>query len=249
MIGPSFTGSTFPRRLEAETLDHLAEDDPRAIRSRADLRRINRIMGSAGIIGEALAGYPGPPSRIIELGAGDGSLMLRLARRLSRTWPGVELTLLDRQDLVSDDTRDGFRRLGWHVRVLQADVLDWAKQSSPGQWDIAVANLFIHHFDASQIASLFTALQQRSRMVVACEPLRARLPLLGSRLVGLVGANPVTREDAVLSVRAGFHGNELSALWPADARGWLLKERPARLFSHLFVAMKEDTRKEAQGAI
>ncbi|HEV2612739.1 MAG TPA: methyltransferase domain-containing protein [Noviherbaspirillum sp.] len=249
MIGPTFTGSTFPRRLENETLDHLAEDDPRAIRSRADLRRINRIMGSAGIIAEALARYPKPPVRIIELGAGDGSLMLRLAKRLSHAWPGVELTLLDRQHLVSDSTREGFLRLGWKVRVLQADVLDWAEQSSPEEWDIAVANLFIHHFDAPGIALLFRALQQRSRMVVACEPLRARLPLLGSRLVGLVGANAVTREDAVLSVQAGFHGNELSALWPGDAQGWRLEERPARLFSHLFVAMKEEAQKKAQGAI
>jgi hypothetical protein len=248
MIGASFTGSTFPRRLEAETLDHLAEDDPRAIRSRADLRRINRIMGSAGIIAGALDRYPRRPSRIIELGAGDGSLMLRLAKRFSHTWPGVELTLLDRQDLVPEKTRDGFRQLGWHVRVLQDDVLDWAARPAPEEWDIAVANLFIHHFDTDQIASLFRALHERSRMVVACEPLRARLPLLGSRLVGLVGANAVTREDAVLSVQAGFHGNELSALWPDGARGWRLEEGPARLFSHLFVAAKKETQEEAQGS-
>ncbi len=37
------------RRVEAETLDHLREDDPRAIRSRRDLRRINRIMGNLPI--------------------------------------------------------------------------------------------------------------------------------------------------------------------------------------------------------
>jgi hypothetical protein len=45
----------------------------------------------------------------------------------------------------------------------------------------------------------------------------------------------VTRHDAVLSVRAGFAGRELSALWPS-ADGWKLEERRAGLFSHLFVA-------------
>jgi hypothetical protein len=41
----------------------------------------------------------------------------------------------------------------------------------------------------------------------------------------------------VLSVRAGFSGNELSALWPADG-GWQLTERRAGHFSHLFIARR-----------
>jgi len=70
------------RRVEPETLDHLREDDPRAIRSRRDLRRINRIMGNTGIVDSLLnRSLTHPPSRIAELGAGDGSLLLRLAER------------------------------------------------------------------------------------------------------------------------------------------------------------------------
>ncbi len=70
------------RRVEAETLDHLREDDPRAIRSRRDLRRINRIMGSLSIMNSLLnASLVRAPSHIAELGAGDGSLLLRLAKR------------------------------------------------------------------------------------------------------------------------------------------------------------------------
>ena len=41
------------RRVEAETLDHLREDDPRAIRS-GDLRRINRVMGNVSIVDSLL---------------------------------------------------------------------------------------------------------------------------------------------------------------------------------------------------
>jgi hypothetical protein len=40
----------------------------------------------------------------------------------------------------------------------------------------------------------------------------------------------------VLSVRAGFSGRELSALWPKG--DWLLEERHAGLFSHLFTARR-----------
>lgn len=230
----------FPRRLADETLDHLAEDDPRAIRSRGDLRRINRIMGAAGILLDAMSESGRQPRRILELGAGDGTLMLRLARRLAARWPDVELTLLDRQNVVSLQTRQEFRRLGWSAHALHADLMDWCAKPDAGHWDICVANLFIHHFDERQIATLFAALARRTTLFIACEPQRGVVPLAASRLVGLIGANDVTREDAVLSVKAGFRDTELSALWPTPQQAtsgmWRLDERAARLFSHRFVA-------------
>ena len=229
---------TFPRLLQGETLDGLAEDDPRAMRSRRDLRRINLVMGSVGIIANAMSRTHRRPARMIELGAGDGSLMLALARRLSPAWPNVHLSLLDRQQLVTSRTREGFDRLGWRLDVLRADVLDWAAQPMAGHWDIGIANLFIHHFDDRQIAALFAALAERTDMFVACEPRRGRLPLLASRMVGLLGANAVTREDAVLSVRAGFRDGELSAVWPGAAAAWRLEEGGAGWFSHCLIATR-----------
>ena len=50
-----------------------------------------------------------------------------------------------------------------------------------------------------------------------------------------IGANDVKRHDAVVSVRAGFTGHELSALWQAP---WHLDERSAPPFSHVFVAQR-----------
>lgn len=239
--------SRFPRRLSPERLDHLASADPMAIRSWADLRRINRLMGSVGLIAHALRDHAirvpsrqsHRPRRIIELGAGDGSLMLRLAKKFAKRWPGTHLTLLDRQNVVSASTLDEFDRLGWTVEVLCRDVNEWIAASAPERWDMAIANLFIHHFDSSTIAALFAALDERSNWFMACEPRRSRLPLLASRLVFLAGANAVTREDAVLSVRAGFLGKELSALWPRSTSQWVHQEGPAGLFSHTFVAYRK----------
>lgn len=226
------------RQLTSEILDHLAPNDPRAIRSRKDLQRINRIMGSAGIIAGALRRAPLIPRRLLELGAGDGSLMLRLAQRLVRVWPHVHVTLLDREELVTDQVRDGFQRLGWSCEVAKKDVATWIEEPDAERWDITVANLFIHHFDTSEVVALFNALQARTDLFIACEPRRAHLPLIASRLVGLIGANSVTRTDAVLSVRAGFDGAELSGLWPDVAGNWALEERAARAFSHLFIASR-----------
>jgi hypothetical protein len=63
------------------------------------------------------------------------------------------------------------------------------------------------------------------------------LALQASRLLGLIGCNEVTRHDAVVSVRAGFVDQELSALWPERTR-WHLQEEAAGLFSHCFVAQQ-----------
>lgn len=231
---------SFPRLLAPEILDELREDDPRAVRSRQDLGRINYVMGTAGILARALMAGAVAPKRIIEFGAGDGSLMLRLAQRLAPRWPGVHVVLLDRQHCIAPHTRAAIARTGWTVQLRQEDVADWVSGAAGDQfdqYDIALANLFIHHFDNEQIRRLFNAISARAGLFVACEPWRAPLPLLGSRLVGLLGANEVTRSDAVASVKAGFQDKELSSLWPASP-AWRLSEGRAGLFSHVFTAQR-----------
>jgi hypothetical protein len=226
------------RCVEAETLDHLREDDPRAIRSRRDLRRINRIMGNTLIVDSLLDGsLSQPPLHIAELGAGDGSLLLRLARRRAHRWPAVNLTLVDRQDLLSAPTRMAFSDLGWTVHAATMDVFAWLERVDHPRYDAIVANLFVHHFEAAALSRLLHAVAQITDCFVACEPRRARLPLIASHLVGAVGANAVTRRDAVLSVRAGFRDRELSACWPNDG-GWRTSETDAWLFSHTFAAVR-----------
>ena len=226
------------RCVQPETLDYLAEDDPRAVRSRADLRRIHRIMGTRAIMLRALRDSIAP-RRIIELGAGDGTLMLALAQRLAHHWPHVCLTLLDRQSLIAPATIGAFHALGWQLDIVNADVLDWIRQPASGRYDLMTAALFVHHFDEAQLALLLPAVAERTDAFFACEPRRARLALAGSHLIGLIGANAVTREDAVLSVRAGFTDKELTALWPQQASGWRLQEYAAGLFSHCFFALRQ----------
>jgi hypothetical protein len=226
------------RRVEEETLDHLPEDDPRAVRSRRDLRRINRIMGNDSIVESLLSGsLVRPPSYIAELGAGDGSLVLGLARRRAREWPAVRLTLVDRQDLLSVQTRAAFADLGWSVHAAVMDVFAWLEREDHPRYDAIIANLFVHHFEADALSRLFRGIARITDCFIACEPRRAQVALLGSHLVGFVGANAVTRRDSVLSVRAGFRDRELSAHWP-DERGWQLTETSARLFSHAFAAVR-----------
>jgi SAM-dependent methyltransferase len=218
------------RRLEPEWLDELPAEDPRARRSRSDLRRVNAIMGNARIVAGALAAAP---RSVVDLGAGDGAFALRLARALSR--PPVQVTLVDRQHIVSPRTLRAFESMGTRVEIAQHDVFEWLERA-PTISDAIVANLFLHHFEDEPLARLLSLAARRTSTFVACEPRRSSLALAGARLLGAIGCNDVTRHDAAVSVRAGFRDAELSRLWPAGA--WTLREERRGGFSHLFAAQR-----------
>lgn len=228
---------TFPRRLEPELLDQLPADDPRAIRSRRDLRRVNAWMLNAGRMAGLLRTYidAEPPRTLVDLGAGDGQFMLQVAQRLAPRWPNVTVVLLDRQNIVSDATRAAFSALQWRVEPTSADVFDFLSRTPPV--DIITANLFLHHFVDEQLTRLFEQIARATSLMVACEPRRSKFVVEASRLLWAVGCNDVSVHDAVVSARAGFNDKELSKLWPHDPQ-WQIHEQTAGLFSHRFIAQR-----------
>jgi SAM-dependent methyltransferase len=232
--------SPFCRRVEPEELDGLAADDPRGRRSRRDLRRVHVAMRSISNLQRAVAvlQLAAQPRRILELGAGDGTLLLRFARATRPRWNDVELTLLDRVDLVSEQTQAGYRKLGWQVSFLRADALEWAASGQTRSYDLCFANLFLHHFEPAPLILLLRAVAAAADAFVAYEPRRSNIARVGSRLIVLLGASEVTRQDAVKSVAAGFTDRELSAAWNTPGGDWNLVEFPAPPFSHCLAAAR-----------
>jgi SAM-dependent methyltransferase len=182
------------------------------------------------------------PRRILELGSGDGTLLLRFARAQRPRWNDVELTLLDRVDLVSEQTHAGYRELGWRVSFLRADALEWAASRHTRSYDLCFANLFLHHFEPAPLSLLLRAVAAATDAFVACEPRRSNIARVGSRLIVLLGASEVTRQDAVKSVAAGFTDRELSAAWNTAGGDWNLVEFPAPPFSHCLAAARAKSR-------
>lgn len=223
------------RIIQPELLDTLPPTDPRAMRSRRDLRRVNAWMRNHAIMAREIKrnvnGHM--PGQISEVGAGDGNFLLRVARFLSPDWHRAKIKLLDLQANVAAETLAAYAEIGWEAEAIVADVFD----EPPPHSDVVLANLFLHHFEAAQLRELLGVIAQRSRLFIAIEPRRAAWPLFCSRLLWAIGCNFVTRHDAEVSVRAGFFGAELSALWP-EKTGWQLEERSAGWFSHLFVARR-----------
>ena len=221
-------------------LDALPASDPAAIRSRRDLQRLNRLMGQAGSVARLLRAHGATRSmrRVVDLGGGDGTLLLQVARKLAPDCGGAQAVLVDRQVLVIDRTREEFKQIGWGIETATSDVIQWLV-SAPGQeGTVMIGNLFLHHLEDAPLRALLEHVSTRAELFVACEPRRDRLTLQASRVVGWIGCNAVTRHDAPISVRAGFAALELSALWPAGG-DWRTEEGPIGPFSHYFVAWRE----------
>ena len=227
------------RLVQPELLDELPPDDPCALRSRDDLVRVNAWMHNSEALVSALraTAHAGPARRLADLGCGDGRFLLRVARQLHPDWQGTHAVLLDRQRALSPATQQAFADLGWQTETHQADVLDWLSQPAAPRHDLLIANLFLHHFSDAQLARLLRAVARATHVFVAVEPRRSSPCLFFSRCLWFIGCGPVTRHDAVVSVRAGFNGHELSRLWPVDG-DWTLQERPAGRSNHLFIAQR-----------
>ena len=230
------------RIVAPEWLDELDPEAGEALESRKDLQRLNGLMGHVSWMAvEPLVDLIRRKTpRIVDLGAGDGTFLFRLSTRISilaGKTPGlqVDAVLLDRRPPKTAVMERLYEQAGFRVEVVQADILDWLPHAAPA--DAFVANLFLHHFKDDALRRLLSLAADKCNLFVACEPRRSRLALIASRMLWLIGCNPVTRHDAAVSVRAGFRNGEISALWPAN--GWIVREGRAGLFSHLFVAQKK----------
>lgn len=197
-----------PRVVKPEILDHLAADDPEAVRSRRDLRRINFLMGNERWICRTVRRFPEAASRgIVELGAGDGVL----AGKLAEMFPGAPVTACDLAPRPA--------ALHPRVRWRQGDLLAGGPEAGGG---VLVANLFMHHFEGESL-HILGRLCAGFEVLVFNEPDRALLPhALGFLLWPLV--NRVTRHDMHVSIRGGFAAGEWLPLLGPEPGQWRIRE-------------------------
>jgi len=196
------------RLLVPELLDSMDPSDPRAIRSRFDLRLINAFLGNERWITAQCRRNTRTIGSISELGAGEG----HLTKRLQRVLPQATVTGLDLRSRP-----DG---LPAGVRWTQGDFLHTLGESAG---DACVGNLILHHFDSERLRILGSSLQ-KFRLLIFCEPLRKSLPMTLARMV-LPLAGEVTRHDMPVSIRAGFVRGELPSLLGLNPSLWCLEEK------------------------
>ena len=196
------------RNVIPELLDHLAPDNPEAMRSRRDLRRINFLMGNESWICKTLRPFRRLADRgITEIGAGDGHLINRLT------------TLFPEVSIQAYDLAPRPETLDVRVRWNQGDVFKAKKSDASG---ILVANLFLHHFQEEALGELGKWFEDFD-LLVFNEPDRARLPhILGWGLHPWI--NRVTQHDMHVSINAGFAEGEIPRFLKLDAFRWQIRE-------------------------
>lgn len=196
------------RVVEPEILDQLPPDHPDAVRSRGDLKVINFLMGNERWIARRMGEVPQARAKgVLEIGAGEGTLL----KRLAKTHPDTPLTACDLAPRPSD--------LPPQIVWDQRDVFDALAGASGG---ILAANLFLHHFEDPDLRRLRPFLEN-FEVICLNEPHRSARSLLDARIM-LPFVGRVTKHDMIVSIRAGFVIGELPALLGLDPARWRIRE-------------------------
>ena len=151
------------RQVIPEILDSLPAADPRARRARNDLALINAIMGNyAWLASRVVALRVGEGHQWVEIGAGDGPLVAALPPEKQR---GLQFTGLDFAP------RPGHWPAAWDWR--EGDLFENFAESFDSANPVGLlANLFLHHFEPPQLATLGSLINSRVNHILCVEPAR-----------------------------------------------------------------------------
>jgi SAM-dependent methyltransferase len=214
------------RATDTEMLDEGVPDDE-ALRSLGDIRFVNRWLGNRGRLAAAVRPYleSSARPRLLDVGCGSADIpahLLRTARRPVLA-VGVDIKLLHLQAAPRE------------VRRVRADVR--ALPFAPRSFDVVLASLFLHHFDAPEVATVLRGLFDLARRALVINDLRrARVPYAFAKATfPLLVRSHVSRNDGLLSIRRAFTPDELAAAF-AEAR---IPVRIERTFPYRLLAVAE----------
>ncbi|MEP4078649.1 hypothetical protein [Haloferula sp.] len=206
------------RVIEPEIIDGMDPDHPMAVRSRKDLRMINFVMGNERWIrAQVSANRDAAVKGIVELGAGGGELLGKLAK----FGPATGYDLVPKPKHLADE-----------VCWKQGDL--WLSEADIAG-GIMVVNLFLHHLEEDDLRRL-GEIAERFEMLAFVEPLRTTDALwMGERLLPVVGE--ATKHDMIVSIKAGFIEGELPSMLGLSS-DWKVSERSTWRGGHRVLALR-----------
>lgn len=206
-----------PRTLIPELMDApdaAREDLAGSLRF---IRAINRHLGGAKALLSCLAGWSRdwPRDRPVTLlDVATGSADIPVAARKWALKRGFDLRILGVDahettlELAAEHVASQPPEVREGVRLQRVDALRLADAFEPGSFDYAHAGMFLHHLSDLEAMTVLAMMDRvAARGVVWNDLSRSALSRLGVRVLTL-GAPPMVKHDARVSVGAGFTRDE-----------------------------------------
>ncbi|HEV3119416.1 MAG TPA: methyltransferase domain-containing protein [Gemmataceae bacterium] len=219
------------RRLQPEIMDQPGLDPGEHSAALRALERINRLSGSARILWPPIAAlareHPGRPLRILDVATGAGDVPIRLWKKACRSGVALEISGCDRSSLALVHAQ---RHAAQHHAPIKFFEWDALHGDFPGEPDVVVSSLFLHHLDEIQAVQFLKNMAAAANDMVLVNDLeRGRLGFLlayiGTRVLSLSAVahtdgprsveNAFTAAEALgLAERAGLAGASVTRRWP-----------------------------------
>jgi 2-polyprenyl-3-methyl-5-hydroxy-6-metoxy-1,4-benzoquinol methylase len=181
------------------------------------LRALNRRLGGVQPLLRQLAlraeTWPaGATIRLLDVGTGSADIPLAVARWAQSTGRSLQVTAVDVHPVTLELARRHLDAAGLGpecIELVQADARQLVDRFEPGAFDYAHASLFLHHLQDIEAMTVLRIMDRLATGAVFVNDLvRGAIGRLGARLA-TIGAPPMVRHDAVVSVNAGFTRAEI----------------------------------------
>ncbi len=207
-------------------------DDPRITphlhqQALRGLARLNAVSGVSRVLTSVLAEVAAESGteklRVLDVACGGGDVLVGCARRWSDPRCRIEFSGCD----VSSTAVQAARMLAERIDVDRHNVEridffehDVLAQRLPGEYDVVMSTLFLHHLAESDAECVLRRMREAARRVVVVDDLRRTrtgyfLAVLACRLLS---RSPVVHYDGPVSVQAALTCQEMARL--VERAGW-----------------------------
>jgi SAM-dependent methyltransferase len=219
-------------------MDEDTVDERELRRSLRFIRWINALLGYTRATLSHLQRFstrwkPGERIEIVDLATGSADVPLAIVRWGRARGFDVRVVGVDRHAKTIDAAREATVHEP-RIRIVQGDAL--SPPFHAGSFDYAVCSMFLHHLSDDDAVTVLANMGRLARRgVIVADLLRHRRAYAWISLFTL-GANPIVRHDARVSVRQAFSKPELLALRERAGLGFADYHRH---FGHRFVLAGE----------
>jgi len=198
---------------------------------------INRYFGSHAQMTRFLEhhSFTGRPAKILDCATGFGDIPRLMSSWFIKKNQPVEITATDINPVTLQIARENT-----NDPVIGYEIQNLFNLSYPDQsFDLVMCHMALHHFSRLEVIAIFKELWRVTSGVLYCTDIvRADLALLGASILIQTTNNPISRNDAIVSARRAFTGEEFKSMaLDAGLKGF--KHEKARFFRQGIIVCKE----------